>query len=174
MTLPEPSRPSLVVVCPTACSFHPEKIGEVATAALLQMRKNHAGAGTMSRRAQELLGRKINMSTMQRHLAHYKEGADPNEEEDTGPRPTDIAILDAIITSGFRHSKNWRPTIKDTLDAMKLKTQMTGQSAFEDMITAMNDAMDLPDTDEDDESVAENPEAVLAEGERGAEEPEAE
>lgn len=128
----------------------------------------------MSRRAQELLGRKINMSTMQRHLLHYKEAADPDAPEDEGPRPTDLAILDGIIVAGYRNAKSWRPSIKDTLDAMKLKVQMTGQSAFEDMITAMNEAMDLPDDPDEDEPepAPENPEANAAEGEREPEEPE--
>ena len=176
MTLPSPAnKPTpLVVACPNACSLNREKIGAEATAVLLSMRQNGAGAPTMVKRAEALLGRKVVMGTMQRHLKHYREArpeaADPNE---VGPRPNDVAILDEIIVAGWRHSKSWRPTMRDMLDAMKLKVQMTGQSAFEDMLTAMNEAFDLPDEDEEPTPEAtENPEALGAAEERGAEDQE--
>ena len=75
-------------------------------------------------------------------------------------KPTDVEILDSIITQGFRNSKNWKPTIRDTLEAMKLKTSMTGNSAFDDLIT-------LFDVDDDEDEVApESVDALLSEEER--------
>lgn len=153
----------LVVVCPEQCSLRPDKIGDHVTNVLIAMRENGGGSPAMSRRATELLKRRVPPTNMQRHLAHFKELADDDPIKAGGPRPTDLHILDSIIVAGFRNSRNWKPSIKDTLDAMKLKTQMTGQSAFEDMLTAMDAALDFA---EDEEASLENPEAVSSPDER--------
>jgi hypothetical protein len=164
--MPNSPTPKLVANCPDACSLSPEKIGQAATEALLAARANGAGAPALAKRAAELLGRPVPSSNMQRHVTHIRELA-ADEPSVDGPRPTDLQILDSIIVSGFRHSKNWRPTIKDTLDAMKLKTAMTGQSAFEDMLNALEAGLGIAE-DEDEDVAPENPEAILAPGEREA------
>jgi hypothetical protein len=154
----------LAIVCPQLCSYHPEKIGAENANVLKVIRENGAGAPTLARRAEELLGHPVSIASVNRHLKHYRELV-PDEPDPAadGPRPTDLAILDSIIHSGFRNSKHWRPTIKDTIDAMKLKIAMTGQSAFEDMLRAMESGLDLADGELDME---ENPDAVASEDER--------
>jgi len=158
----------LVAVCPDSCSLHPDKIGQGITEALLAARANGAGAPSLAKRAAELLKHPVPQTNMSRHVGHMRELAD-DEPEVTGERPNDLAILDAIIISGHKNSRSWRPSIKDVLDAMKLKVQMTGQSAFEDMLTAMDAALDLAEDEEseDEEEVnVENPEAQLSPDER--------
>ena len=160
-----PSPNKLAIVCPDACSFHPDKIGQENANVLRVVRENGAGAPTFKRRAEELLKHPVPQTNVTRHLKHYRLLV-PDEPDPaaSGPRPSDLAILDSIIGAGFRHSKHWRPTIKDTLDAMKLKIQMTGQSAFEDMLRAMESGLDLADGVLD---VEENPDAIGLPDERG-------
>lgn len=111
---------------------------------------------------------------MQRHLGHYRE---KEPEGDAGPslppgkRAGDLEILDQIIQRGFENSRAWRPTIKDTIEAMKLKMQMTGNSAFDDMLRAMERGLSLAEGIEDPEDVLpENPEALASEDERSSDE----
>lgn len=147
-SIPAPSAKKLAYNCPARCSLRVEVIGSHNAGVLKTMRENGAGWGTMLRRAEELLPQRVPLakSVMQRHLKHYVETVDETAPpEPDGPRPTDLAILDGIIIQGFRNSRNWKPTIRDTLDAMKLKIQMTGQSAFEDMLQAMDAAFELPE-----------------------------
>ena len=168
-----PTKPDLAINCPESCTFSPVKIGQKNANALKEARRNGAGQLVFKRRAEELLGHPVHASTASRHLrAHYRELApdQPQQPEDTGVKPSDLAILDSIISAGYRNSRNWKPSIKDTLDAMKLKVQMTGQSAFEDMIAAMDAALDLADgVDDEDEEAIEAPEALLSPDERGEE-----
>lgn len=150
--------------CPPNCSLRREAIGPQNAGILKMMRENGSGSRLMVKRAAGLLGHPVSGSVMDRHLKHYVEVDSDPEEPETAERPNDIAILDSIIFSGFKNSRNWRPTIRDTLDAMKLKAQMTGQSAFEDMLAAMDAAMELPDEE------IESDEAVLAPEERSDDE----
>jgi hypothetical protein len=148
----------LGINCPDACSLHPSKIGWKNANALKATRERGAGVIVMARRGEELLGRSIANTSMSRHLKHYvvQTEAEHEEEVNPGPKPSDVDILDGIINAGFRNSKNWKPTIRDTLEAMKLKTQMTGNSAFDDLIK-------LFDVDDDDEEAApESPQAVFS------------
>lgn len=144
--------------CPDNCSLRPAVVGQRLTNVLLEMRENGAGGRTMTQRATEVLGRPVPSSNMQRHITHFVETKGEDEPVAAGPKPSDLAILDAIIVSGFQNSKSWKPTIRDTLEAMKLKIQMTGNSAFDDLI-ALFDVVDEDDPD------FEAPEAVLSPGE---------
>lgn len=150
----------LGINCPGNCTFHPSKIGWDAARALMATRARGAGARTFQARAEEILGFKTAETSIHRHFKHYVEAADapgvPNDE----PKPTDIEILDSIIGAGFKNSRNWKPSIRDTLDAMKLKTQMTGNSAFDDLIKLF----DVDDDEEEEEIEAE--EAILSPEER--------
>ncbi len=161
MTLPQPTpTPKLGINCPDLCSFHPSKIGWKNANALMAARARGAGAPTLKRIAEELLGHPVPSTNMQRHVKHYVKEAEPEDQTPiSGPKPTDIDILDSIIVSGYRNSKNWKPTIRDTLEAMKLKTQMTGNSAFDDLIK-------LFDVDDDEEETPETVEALLSPEER--------
>lgn len=155
------------ITCSEACTFHPSKIGWPIARELKAFRKVE-GAGKLKfhTRAEQLLGIRIPLSNVSRHIAnHYP---DPEmvdtTEEDLSKKPSDVEILDSIVLSGFRNSKNWKPTIRDTLEAMKLKASMTGNSAFDDLISLF---------DVDDESKEPEAEvAVLSESERTTEDSE--
>lgn len=151
----------LVVACPDQCSFHPDKIGPGITAALLSMREQGAGAIVFKRRAEELLHHPVPGTNVQRHLKHYKPVEDnPGGIIDPSKKLADLEILDLVIQRGAQNSANWKPSIKDTIEAMKLKMQMTGNSAFDDLLSLLDSAD--PDEDAPDEA----PEALLAEDER--------
>lgn len=160
----EQTTPNKVAInCPDACSLHPSKIGPKNAAALRAARENGAGAIKFQRRAEELLGHPLNRASVQRHLKHYVPIGSGEEVEFSGPAPKDLEILDAIILQGFKNSRQWKPTIRDTLEAMKLKVQMTGNSAFDDLISLFDAA---EDPDELPEGADEAPEAVLSPEER--------
>jgi len=156
--------PKLGINCPTNCTFHPNKIGWQAAEALAAARARGAGSNVWKRAAEEVVGRSISDGVVSRHLygkvQHYLKPAEPVDETvEPVKKPSDVEILDSIIGAGFRNSKNWKPTIRDTLEAMKLKTSMTGNSAFDDLIA-------LFDVNDDDEEAPEAVEAVLSEEER--------
>ena len=154
------SPPKYFINCPPECSLHPDKIGQPVANALLAFKESGFGVTRFRREAGALLGRELVASSVSRHLLHYRESdprTDPVVTPDNTKRATDLEILDEIIVAGFRNSKSWKPTIKDTLDAMKLKSQMTGNSAFQDMLDAMDSALDLAD---DMDAAPEAPEAL--------------
>lgn len=155
-----------MINCPRECSLHPDKIGHEVADSLRDYRAKGAGIVVFKRRAEELLHRPVPQSNVQRHMAHYRE-----VEVAGGPilpekKLADLEILDLVIQRGAANSASWKPTIKDTIEAMKLKMQMTGNSAFDDLI-ALFDGVDA------DDHVPEAPEAVSAEDERPADEDEA-
>lgn len=155
-----PTKTNLAINCPEACSYHPSKIGQKNANALKAIRENGAGQTIFMRRGAEILGHPLTHGSVQRHLAgHYVPISGDSDPLEVGPKPGDIEILDSIIAAGFRNSRNWKPTIRDTLEAMKLKTQMTGNSAFDDLLS-------LFDSADDPEPEPEAPEAVLSPEER--------
>lgn len=160
-----PTRPEVVIVCPEQCSFHPDKIGPGISEALRLVRQNGAGQNVFKRRAEELLGHTVPGTNVQRHLLHYKVKEDPDAPAiDPSKKMGDLDILDLVIQRGAINSANWKPTIKDTIEAMKLKMQMTGNSAFDDL-KALFDGIDA------DEVIAEADQAekALLEGSEEAE-----
>lgn len=163
MPAESPTPTKLGINCPEECSFHPSKIGQRNANILKTVRENGAGRSVFIARATELLGRPVPSSNVQRHLGHYRDINPPEMPPTKGPKPTDLEILDSIIVSGFNNSKAWKPTIRDTLEAMKLKVQMTGNSAFDDLISLFDSAQD---PDEPEPGSDEAPEAILAPEER--------
>lgn len=153
MTKPTPNK--VGIRCPERCTFHPDTIGWDAANRLADGKASGFGANRFRKLAEETLGHPVTPSSVQRHLLHYVVLEEAETPDTDGKKPGDIEILDSIIAQGFRNSKNWKPTIRDTLEAMKLKTQMTGNSAFEDLIA-------LFDEDDEGEPIPENPEAVLS------------
>ena len=145
----------LIAACPDQCSFHSDKIGPGAAAALLAIRENGAGYMVFMRRAAEILGHPVPSSSVQRHLKHYKEVEDkPGGLIDPSKKLADLEILDLVIQRGAANSQNWKPTIKDTIEAMKLKMQMTGNSAFDDLI-ALFDGVSVDEAVEEAENALE-------------------
>lgn len=173
---PSPTTKSLVLQCPDNCSLRPAAIGAGVTAALTDMREKGAGSPTMARRAAELLGHPVPVSNMSRHLDHFREAVPDDPADPETKAPSHVEILDKIVEAGYRNSKSWKPTLKDVMEAMKLKASLTGQSAFEDMLSAMNAALDEADEEDDrekEEQAPENVEAVLSPDEREASEDDA-
>lgn len=108
----------------------------------------------MTRRISELLGRPFPKTNMQRHLKHYRVLNDNDADGDELPEKlTDLEALEQIIQSGVRNHRQWKPTLRDTMDAIKLKMQLTGNSIYEDFLSGM-DAAVLEDAEAE-----ENPEA---------------
>lgn len=156
----------LVPACPDNCSLRPDVIGARYSAVICEMRANGAGREKIGARLTQLFKRPVPLTNVQRHLAHLREVDEGSDQpEMAGPKPNDLEIIDSIISAGFRNSRNWKPTIRDTLDAMKLKVQMTGNSAFDDLIA-------LFDSADDPEPEIENPEAVSDVPEDGLDAPE--
>lgn len=146
--------------------MHPDKIGEGLSSILLLMRENGAGSPTMARRAAEFLKHPVPSTNMQRHVKHYKEPEDrPGGIIDPSKKLMDLEILDLVIQRGAQNSANWKPTIKDTIEAMKLKMQMTGNSAFDDLISLFDGA-------DADAAIDEAEAAMLAPEERASEDAE--
>lgn len=159
-----PVATNLAYNCPPGCSLHPQKTGNRIGNIILEMRANGAGRMPIKARLEGLLERKVAESVVARHLTHIREVNPEPQKAPRGAKANDLDILEAIIQSGFQNSQNWKPGIRDTLDAIKLKASLTGQSAFEDMLKAMDEAMGLPDEE------IEDPEAVLAPEERSDDE----
>lgn len=154
-----------VAVCPKDCSFREEAIGGPAVALIIAMRENGAGGPTIKARLEEHLKRNVAESSLYRHFKHLKEvDQSPSGPIEPGKKLGDLDILDLVIQRGAANSNNWKPTIKDTIEAMKLKMQMTGNSAFDDLLAMLDgpDAIEALD--------GENEEAILAPGERPEEE----
>lgn len=154
-----PPKADLVIACPAECSLHPDKIGQAQAEALMSIRASGAGIRKFMTQGATIVGRELAFATVQRHVKHYRLAVPEDEIVDAPPdkKVGDLEILDAIIAAGARNSRSWKPTIKDTLDAMKLKMQITGNSAFEDMLAAMEAGLDLADGIEE---APENPAAL--------------
>jgi len=163
-------RPKLSINCPSLCSFHPDKIGEEKADVLKALREGGAGVNIFTRHATEVLGRSVNETSSKRHFKHYREAVPEDEiqESEPGKVAGDLEILNDIIAAGHRNHRSWKPSIKDTLDAMRLKVQLTGNSAWEDMLAAMEAGLDMAEDEDGEETEeTENPEALLSPDERG-------
>lgn len=154
--------------CPRECSLNPETMTSGQTDALLLLRETGAGMVVWRRNAADILGRDVSPASASRHLRHYKEADDtPRNSTSKEARPSDVEILDELIVAGWHNSQNWKPSIRDTLEAMKLKSAMTGNSAFQNMLDAMEAGMRLAEGSDEDGPMPENPHALGTEDERG-------
>jgi hypothetical protein len=157
-----PTLSKLIAVCEPLCSLEVGVIGPAISAVVIEMRERGAGAVLIHRRATEL-GYTGSVTSMQRHLKHLRPAADDlTPELPPGQKASDLEILDAIVTAGYRNAKSWKPTIKDTMDAMRLKMQMTGNSAFQDMLDAMERGLQMAEAPEAPEAVAGEDEVAQA------------
>lgn len=155
--------------CEAQCSLHPDRIGsERADALELIYQTTQHNTMEFARQASVLLGRTVSRSAANRHRDHYKELADENEAISDGSAVKDLVFLDAVIRKSFQNQKNWKPTLKDALDAMKLRVQITGGSSTDELMALFDGADDL-----DDEGLPiESQDAVLSEDERRTEDSE--
>ena len=105
--------------CHALCNLHPDKIGAEKAELLLELKEAGHGRNVFTRKASAILGTQLVSSSVGRHLAdHYKliENEPPPDPREKVPH---MEILETIIQRGFQNSKNWKPGIKDTLDAIK-------------------------------------------------------
>lgn len=115
--------------CPDNCSLRSgTKFGDVATAMLLD-----GQSYTKVIAAGEAKGHRFGPSVLTRHNRHIVRGDEPEVTE----KKTNIEILETIIQKGFGNSKNWRPTIGDTMKAMDMWFRLTAGNPFEELLDAM-------------------------------------
>jgi hypothetical protein len=147
----------LVIACPPECSLHPEKIGQDKADALRSIREAGAGEVLFMRQGEAVVGHPISKGTAGRHFKHYRDAA-PLADGDLpadGKKATNLEILQRIIDRGFANSKSWKPSIKDTLDAMRLYVQITGNTGDDELLSLFREA-------EAEEEPIENPDAVAS------------
>lgn len=161
MARANPTQRKLEILCPPECSLHPDKIGEDKAHLLMLVRASGVGLPTWQKRGAEILGRPISNGTAGRHSKHYR---DPEDEarkavDDPERKASDVEILDSVIQAAWRNRANWKPTLRDMLEAMAKKHSITGGSEASDL-------MSLFDAPLDDEEIVEAPEAVLSPEER--------
>lgn len=116
--------------CPEACTFHPDKPwSDFATTRLI--------AGESQRAIMVALAAE-GFTTTQPSVGRHKRHITANTpDEKAGPKATNIEILETIIQKGFGNSKNWKPTISDTMKAMDMWFRLTAGNPFEGLLDAM-------------------------------------
>jgi hypothetical protein len=117
--------------CPDSCTFREGQPWSKEISAMLldgtSYRKVVAAA------AQE--GIRTNLATLSRHRKHIVlSGQGPEPES---PKATNIEILETIIQKGFGNSKNWKPTISDTMKAMDMWFRLTQGNPFDDLLDTL-------------------------------------
>lgn len=128
------------------CSLHVEKIGDKKSQAIADAYEGVRDAAFLAA-VDRIVGEHIPTSNVRRHAEKHLHLV-VEAQEPTGEKVGDIEILDTIIKKGFQHSASWRPTIKDTMDAMAMKLKLGGENPFQDMLDMMDSALDLADETE--------------------------
>lgn len=117
--------------CPDSCTFKEgSKWGQKATEAIL------AGTGLrtiVAAGAKE--GQKFSYMAVSRHKKHIVVSG--QEVAPDLPKATNIEILETIIQKGFGNSKNWKPTISDTMKAMDMWFRLTQGNPFDDLLDTL-------------------------------------
>lgn len=125
--------------CPDNCSLRPgTKFGDIASAMLVEgiPYTKVIAAGVAK-------GHSFGPSVLTRHRRHIV----TEDQEDPSEKRTNIEILEMIIQKGFVNSKNWRPTINDTMKAMDMWFRLTQGNPFEELLASMADAVVEPEND---------------------------
>jgi hypothetical protein len=137
--LPPKPGTKVVIGCPTVCSLSPHRIGETAAEQLRLVRQAGYGAVVFERRTKEILGWAPSRNAISRHLRHYREELDETQK---GPaeRVADLEFLQGVIDQAYKNRGSWRPTLRDALEAMKLKHTMTGGSEMADLLAIFEKA----------------------------------
>lgn len=157
------AKSSLVIACPTTCNLHPDKIGQDKAELLRDLRAGGAGAPKFSRQGAVILGldQPLAETSVTRHFKHYREEdslPDHAKPVDPDKKASNLEILERIIQRGYANSHNWKPSIKDTLDAMRLHVQITGNAGDDELLKLFEQA--------DEPESIENPDAIASEEER--------
>ena len=123
----QPEARSLTISdCHPNCSFYPDKLGTQADA----VHRIFEAGGTQRHIAEVLAG--IGITTTQASVGRHRQHltvTDPDDIDEPGTPTKTIPTMDfvdAVISSSFRARKNWRPSIRDGLDALKLRIELNG------------------------------------------------
>ncbi len=144
--------------CSRRCSFWPDRLGDKADAVHAVFESGRTGRETAT--ALSAIGITTNQTSVWRHSQHLSPAEDA-EDSPTGdvPATKTMDFLDAVIAASFRNRKHWKPSIKDGLDALKLRNELNGGSdnPMAEMLRAMGEALDEPEPDlQPDDSREEN------------------
>jgi hypothetical protein len=97
-------------------------------------------------------GVKFSLMALSRHKKHIVVSG--QEPETALPKATNIEILEKIIQTGFANSKNWKPTISDTMKAMDMWFRLTQGNPFDELLDTLASASLEGDEPEEANSAA--------------------
>ena len=136
--------------CPDECTFAPGKPWSTeATEGILKKTPFRA-----MRAAAAAEGVNFSLMALSRHQKHIVTGESGETPEDDSPKATNIEILETIIQKGFGNSKNWKPTISDTMKAMDMWFRLTQGNPFDDLLDTLASASIEGDEDEESNPAA--------------------
>lgn len=145
--------------CPASCSLKEgTRWGGVVTEGLVTGKTVRSIAAEVAK-----LGGTVALGSMTRHRRHIV--VHDNAPKDDAPaKATNIEILETIIQKGFSNSKNWKPTISDTMKAMDMWFKLTQGNPFDELLDTLA-AASMQDENPAAEGVpAEQEDVVDAEG----------
>lgn len=122
--------------CHDQCSFRPGTPNSDRVSGLLA--QGRSLRVVVEAAAQQ--GITTNIATLSRHSKHIIEDFPEEEEVPTGPKASNIEILEAIIAKGFQNRKNWKPTISDTMKAMDMWFRLTQGNPFDELLDTLASA----------------------------------
>ena len=130
--------------CPPLCTFRPgTPFSDRVTLWLLKRRPYRAIIGALHD-----AGQKTNLAVLTRHKKHITVQTTPVmtalDPDSVLPPPesraTNIEILETIIQRGFANSKQWKPTISDTMKAMDMWFRLTQGNPFDELLDTLASA----------------------------------
>jgi len=125
-----------VLECPENCSLGPRTlVGNKVTEWMLDGKTYR----WIVDEVKALYDYKLFPGTMTRHKKHViVTGRAPDPPEaDSRYKANNIEILETIIQKGFQNSKNWKPTISDTMKAMDMWFRLTQGNPFDDLLDTL-------------------------------------
>ena len=129
-----------VTECPDNCSLGPKtQYGPMVSEGLANGRSYRQMIAEASK-----TGGVIYPGTIGRHKKHVHitgRSTDPDDPlESVKSQATNIEILETIIQKGFQNSRNWKPTISDTMKAMDMWFRLTQGNPFDDLLDTLASA----------------------------------
>lgn len=123
--------------CPDTCSLRPPSpVGALASPLFADGVTYRAVAAAIVDAGYP----KPSMGTLTRHKRHIAVHAQVQADEPALRKATNIEILEAIIQKGFANSKNWKPTINDTMKAMDQWFRLTQGNPFDELLDTLASA----------------------------------
>ena len=118
--------------CSERCSLRPDSPHGGRVTAMLADGKSYR-AIVAALRADDV---RIDLATISRHRRHMVE-RDVSVPEGPAVKPTNIEILESIISKGFENRRNWKPTIGDTMKAMDMWFRLTSGNPFDELLDTL-------------------------------------